>query len=130
MSMEKLLEHEMRRLNVHLPAKRVPLEEALSMEKPGFHTKDGGFHSFERGELEFISRLLSGEEKRRLQLPILIMIDPKLGRGAAKISGDCERKIVGEILGREIDEKTVLYRPEVTAIRKKLPTTTQYLFMP
>ncbi|MEM3402140.1 MAG: DUF61 family protein [Candidatus Hadarchaeales archaeon] len=128
--MEKLLEYEMRQLNAHLPAKKLSLEDALSMKKPGVPTKDGGFHSFERGELEFIAELLSEEERKILQLPILLMIDPKLGRGATKVSGACERKIIEKILGRKIDEKTVLYRPEVAAIRRKLPTTTQYFFMP
>ncbi|MEM2192442.1 MAG: DUF61 family protein [Candidatus Hadarchaeales archaeon] len=130
MNMEKLLEYEMRQLNAHLPARKLSLEDALSMKKPGVPTKDGSFHSFERGELEFIAGLLSEEERKILQLPILLMIDPKLGRGATKVSGACERKIIEKILGRKIDEKTVLYRPEVAAIRKKLPTTTQYFFMP
>lgn len=130
MNSEKFIERELARLNLHLPAKKISLKDALSMEKPMVVTREGGIHSFDRAELEFLAGLLSEEERERLKLPILIILDPKLGRGAARVSESCERKIIGKILEKEINEETVIYRPEVAIIRKKLPTTSQHLFVP
>ena len=127
---ERLIKMELARLNLHLPERRVSLKEALSSEKPGVKTRNGSVHAFKRGELEFLAKLLPESDWTELRLPILIALDPKLGRGVAKISGRAETQVVGEILGKKGPEgELLLYRPEIAILRGKLPTTTQYMFM-
>ena len=128
MNADRLIELELARLNLHLPKRRISLKEALASPKPHVVARDGSTHAFKREELETLAKLLPEAEWERLQLPILIALDPKLGRGAAKISGETEAKVVGKILGREQAAELLIYRPEVAVLRAKLPTTTQYLF--
>lgn len=119
-------------LNRHLPKGRISLEEFLEQEKPQIESKDGTNHRIKKKELEYLSEILPEEMHSKLKLPIIIRISPELGRGASKISGKPEQKIVREILEKENEtekNELILYRPEVREIRKKLPTTTQYAFM-
>jgi hypothetical protein len=113
---------------VHLPERRISLKEALSSAQPRVPTRDGGFHSFKREELELLAELLPEAEREKLLLPIFIALDPKLGRGAARISGEVEARVAGRLIGKETTGELVIYRPEVALLRRKLPTTTQYLF--
>lgn len=85
---------------------------------------------FKRDELKLLSNMLHEDDWGRLQLPILIALDPKIGRGAARIRGGVEVKIVCRMLGKEgAEDELVIYRPEIAVLRNKLPSTTQYLFM-
>lgn len=127
---ERLIKMELARLNLHLPERRVSLKEALSSEKPSVKTRSGSIHAFKRDELEFLAKLLPESGWAKLQLPILIALEPKLGRGAAKINGRAEIQVVGGILGkRSPEDELLIYRPEIAILRGKLPTTTQYMFM-
>ncbi|MGC8816881.1 MAG: DUF61 family protein [Candidatus Hadarchaeum sp.] len=127
--MERIIKFELSGLNAHIPEKRITLKSALSLERPFVRTKDGKAHYFKREELEFIAKILPEAEWDRLQLPIFISLEPKLGRGAAKISGESEVKVIRKILGKEISKnELIVYRPEIAVIRRKLATTTQYLF--
>ena len=130
MSEDRLIKLELARLNVHLPERRVSLKEALSSAKPGVVARDGSTHAFKRDELEILAKLLPEADREKLRLPILISLDPKLGRGSARISGKSEAWVVGQILGKKgTAEELLIYRPEVAILRRKLPTTTQYLFL-
>lgn len=129
MNANRLIKLELGRLNVHLPERRVSLKEALSSPRPQVRARDGSTHAFKREELELLSKLLPEADWDRLQLPILIALEPKLGRGAARVSGEAEAKVAGKILGKEAVGELLIYRPEVAVLRRKLPTTTQYLFV-
>lgn len=130
MSVDRLITLELSRLNAHLPEKRMSLREALSSHKPQVSTKNGGVYTFKREELEFLARILPQDSWDNLMLPILISLVPKLGRGAAKIDGEAEVKVAGHLLGKEkAGHELVIYRPEVAVLRRRLPTTTQYLFL-
>jgi len=126
---ERILEKELARLNINLPERRVSLKEALSSSKPQVKTKAGNVHAFKRDELESLSQIIPKETWDELQLPILIALEPKLGRGAARISGKAEVEVVSKILNKTGAGELLIYRPEVALLRQKLPTTTQYLFM-
>ncbi|MBC7218693.1 MAG: DUF61 family protein [Hadesarchaea archaeon] len=127
--MERIIKFELGRLNAHLPEKRITLKSALSLDKPSVRTKDGKAHYLKREELELLSKLLPEAEWDSLLLPIFISLEPKLGRGAAKIKGTFEAKVIGKILGKETSgDELIVYRPEIAIIRRKLATTTQYLF--
>lgn len=129
MNADRLIKLELARLNVNLPEKRISLKEALSSAKPQVRTREGGVHSFKRGELELLAELLPKADWEKLQLPIFIALEPKLGRGAARVSGEVEARVAGRLLGKEATGELRIYRPEVALLRKKLPTTTQYLFV-
>lgn len=118
-------------LNRHLPKGRVTLEQLLKQEKPRIENRDGSTHRFKKKELEYLSEILPKEMHSRLKLPIIVRISPQLGRGASKISGKAEQEVVRKILEKEEEEEDelVVYRPEVSEVRKKLPTTTQYAFL-
>jgi len=128
--LDRLIKFELGRLNIHLPKRRISLRAALSSPQPQILTKDGGVHALKREELEFLSKILSESDWDKLQLPIFISLEPKLGKGAARIMGDVETKVVGQILKKEkIGSELIIYRPEVAVLRRKLPTTTQYFFV-
>ncbi|MEM3421325.1 MAG: DUF61 family protein [Candidatus Hadarchaeum sp.] len=129
MKVERIIKFELNRLNAHLPEKRITLKSALSSDKPYVRTKDGKVHYFKKEELEHLSKLLPESEWDGLSLPIFILLEPKLGRGAARINGEIEAKVIGKILNKEVSgDELIVYRPEIAIIRKKLATTTQYLF--
>lgn len=130
MSADRLIKFELSKLNVHLPERRLSLREALSSAKPQVVARDGSVHTFKHEELEFLAGLLPEADRDKLQLPILIALEPKLGRGTARISGEAEVKVVSQILEKEPTAgELLIYRPEVAILRRKLPTTTQYLFL-
>lgn len=129
MKVERIIKLELGKLNAQVPEKRLTLKAALVSNKPAVFTKGGGVHSFKKGELELLSKMLPEEDWEKLQLPIFISFEPSLGRGTAKIRGKIETAVVAQIIGKNKDDEMTVYRPEVAAIRRKLPTTTQYLFV-
>jgi uncharacterized protein (UPF0216 family) len=131
MNVDRILKFELNKLNVHLPKRRISLKEALESTRPQVATRDGSVHRFKREELVFLAEFVPEVDWGRLQLPILIALDPKFGRGVARITGEAEVKAICQILGKKNTSRELLiYRPDVAMIRRKLPTTTQYLFMP
>ncbi len=109
--------------------KRKSLKELLKEDKP--HTIiNGKRHRFNRDELLLLKQLGCSEN---LKLPISIEVDSSLGNGTYIIKGIEEIKIINKILNKEINyfeelKEQYIYRPELRIIRKKLPTTTNYLF--
>lgn len=126
----RFLEKQIQSLNRHLPKRRASLAQLLEREKPRIDTKDGKTHRFKKKELRYLSELVPEDLHGKLRLPLIIRISPQFGRGAAKISGKPECLVVKKILERDAEEEgeLLIYRPEIRAVRKKLPTTTQYAF--
>lgn len=130
MNEERFLRKQIQNLNRHLPKKRASLSKLLDQEKPAVISRDGAIHRFKKRELEYLEEILPKELHDRVRLPIIIRITPQLGRGAAKISSEIEKIIIGNILEREdtVEDEMIIYRPEIRMLRRKLPTTTQYAF--
>ena len=129
---KKVLIKNIQTLNQHLPEKRLPLTELLSMEKPGVKGKDNTFFIMDKAELELISQSLPRFLWTRLRLPLLIEMSPDFGSGAARIQGEVESEVVSKLLGkhhRPEDRSITIYMHEVRELRRKLPTTTQYAFV-
>ncbi|KXA89148.1 hypothetical protein AKJ57_05790 [candidate division MSBL1 archaeon SCGC-AAA259A05] len=129
---EKFLKKEIQSLNRHLPKGRTSLAKLLKQKKPQIETRDGSTHRFKKEELKYLAELLPEKKHSKLRLPMIVRISPQLGRGAAKISGKLEQKILRKILdkkGEKNENELLIYRPEVRKIRQKLPTTTQYAFL-
>jgi uncharacterized protein (UPF0216 family) len=131
MNVDRILKFELNKLNLHLPKQRISLKEALESARPQIVTRDGNTHTFKREELDFLAGLVQGADREKIRLPILIALDPKFGRGAARITGKAEIMAISQILGKKSEGgELLIYRPDVATVRRKLPTTTQYVFMP
>jgi len=128
---EEVLKAELARLNSPFPKQRISLEEALSSERPGVPLTNGAFQPFRREELELLASLVPEGKRGELRLPILLALDPGLGRGAVRVRGEAESRAVGSLLGKRVEGgELVIYRPELREVRRRLPTTTYYLFLP
>lgn len=130
MRVDKILSKQLQLLNRHLPRSKRSLAALLEESPPCITLRDGSEHCFKKTELEKISKLLPREEWSRLALPILIELGSSLyGRGAARISGKLECRVVAGVLNKPWEgEELFIYRPELRRLRKELPTTTQYMF--
>lgn len=125
----RILSKQLQMLNQHLAKSRSTLESLLAEDKPVIELRNGSQHYFKKQELEKIADILPVEEHRRLRLPIYIELSSaKYGSGTARIAGRTESRVVGALLGKAAEEELFVYRPELRVLRKKLPTTTQYMF--
>lgn len=117
-------------LNSHLPAQRKSLSSLLEEEKPRVIGKDGSSHRFKRAELNQIAQIIPEKYHNRVKLPIYIEMAPDYGRGTALIHGYLNCEIVQDVLEikKEKKDEIIIYRPDINKLRKKLPTTTQYVF--
>ncbi len=128
--MERVFDAEIRAMNRHLPVRRKSLRQLLAEEVPYVVLMDGTRHIFDRAELEGIARE-NPDLLDELRLPIVITVRPSLGRGAAVVSGKAEVKLVSRILDLEAQgDSVVIHGPQVRALRRRLPTTTTFLFLP
>lgn len=125
--MEEIVLKELSRLNVHLPKKRVSLREAMS--NPEVELVNGTKHRFRQEELRFLSSMVPEEMWDTIKLPILIELSPTLGKGAGRIRGP-EARVIARLLGKRESEELIVYRPEISEIRKRLLTLTDYIFVP
>ena len=117
-------------LNSHLPVQRKSLALLLEEEKPRIIGKDGSSHRFKRNELNQIAGIVQEKYHGRVKLPIYIEMAPDYGRGTALIHGYLHCEIVQTILEikNEGTDEIIIYRPDVSILRKKMPTATQYVF--
>ncbi len=127
----------LRTLNRHLPAKRKTLKELLLEERPNIKNLDGSTHSFDKKELEMLASVIPEWEHDKLRLPIYLEMSSSMERGAIKISGRLECRIINSILhegekpekrGAEERDSMTIYYPHLPKIRKELSTTTQFMF--
>lgn len=129
---EDILNREIARVNLHLPANRPTLKQLLEAREPKVRLRDGSYHHFKRSELEYLRSLLDGGEEERLRIPIVLEIST-LYRGYFRVRGRTEVKVIEKILGTYdiLDEKIEELYPRylLPKIRKALPTTTTYAFI-
>lgn len=119
-----------RTMNISLPKRRKTLEELMKETKPSVICRDGSVHSITREELEKIAASVPKYKWNTLLLPIIIEITSDFGESAARIRGKVECSLIIELLDikKTADTFIVLYMHEIKALRKALPTATQYGF--
>jgi len=129
--LQESLKGELRVLNAHLPRELKSLHELLTEPYPHVVLSDSSTHLFKRRELEYLAGLLDEAEQKALLLPILI----ELGAGEEETKVICrhgvEEKVVARILEMPLtsqEKKILIYKPQLAVLRKRLKTTTQYVF--
>ena len=131
--LQEYLRDELRVLNAHLPREQKPLSDLLREEYPHVVCNDGSTHLFRRKELEYLATLMDSDEQQALLLPMLIEISSEQGEAAIILGEGVDEKLISKILGMPLTRKQTritIYRPQLALLRKKLKTTTQYIFSP
>ncbi len=134
--LSNFLKHEIDSINMHLPKKRVTLEQALK----GYNyyvSRENIQLYIDKKEIDLLHSLCPQELFTSVQLPILIIRRRDIGQGTYVISGELiEQYLVLKTLEKiEIDwakfleeqiasKEIYLYKPDLIQVRKKLPTST------
>ena len=131
--LQRYLSDELKVVNAHLPRQRKSLCELLDEEYPQVICSGGGVQSFKKKELAYLAGLLNDEECRRLLLPMLIEVLPDQGEATVLSREGIEEKVISHILEMPLvrTERGIrIYRPQLSAVRQVLKTTTQYVLSP
>ena len=131
--LQESVKHELRFLNSQLPSAQKSLEVLLKEENPSILLSDGSLHLFKKKELKYLSEITDSNMWNNLLLPVIIEINSGEDDYSIVCRGEIEEKIFSAILGMPVIKKhhrIVIYKSQLTVIRKILKTTTQYLFSP
>jgi len=131
--LQECLKSELKVVNAHLPGKQKALSELMDEEYPHVLCRDGSSHLFKRKELDYLSGLLTEAERKKLLLPMLIEVRAAGDEMSLICQGGVEEKVISSVLDMPATrrgDKVVIYKPQLAEIRKRLRTTTQYLFAP
>jgi uncharacterized protein (UPF0216 family) len=129
--LQECLAGELRLVNAGLPQTQKRLAGLLSEEHPCVVCNDGSTHFFKKNELEYLADMLDTDDRRTLLLPMLIELDANRGEAAIMCDTNVEAKIVSKVLGMPATcekGRIKVYRPQLALLRKKLKTTTVYVF--
>lgn len=130
--LEACLSSELRLVNASLPRTRRPLSEVLIESQPSVPCADGTRQLLKRAELRFLESMLEEEDRQELLLPIIIEMGGDGTEGLVLCASDAELKVLSAVLGMELGYerpgRVRLYRPQLSVLRRKLRTTTQYAF--
>lgn len=131
--LQECVRGELRIVNAGLPKSQERLSNLLNEKYPNVVCHDGSTHSFKRSELEYLASMIDTDEQKALALPMLIELGPDQGEAAIICEGKVEEKTVSKVLGMPVtcEERRIrIYKPQLALLRRKLKTTTVYLFSP
>jgi uncharacterized protein (UPF0216 family) len=131
--LREYLTGELRVLNAHLPGKQKSLADLWDEEYPHVLCNDGSAYLFKRKELRYLASLIDIDERKALLLPILIEVNAGRGEMAVLCLGEVDKKVIQKVLDMPLDVREgriTIYRPQLALVRKRLKTTTQYIFSP
>jgi len=134
---EKILQNclrgELRVVNTGLPRSQKWLSDLLEERYPRVICNDGSTHFFKKSELEYLASLLDTDEKKALPLPMLIEVGTNQAEAAVICEGKIEEKVISKALKMPVTceaKRIRIYKPQLALLRKKLKTTTVYVFSP
>ena len=132
--LSKFLKYEIESVNLHLPKKRVSLEDAIKGKNYYISREDIELY-INKKEVDVLSQICPVKKHKDVFLPILIIRRRDLGKGIYVISGDLiDQYLVLKALNKydkEWDDfrknplpknALFLYKPDLIEIRKTLPT--------
>ena len=131
--LQEYLRDELRVLNAHLPRHQKSLAELLLEKYPCVVCHNGSTHLFKRKELEYLASLIDADKREALLLPVLIELGQNEGESAVICSGEIVEEVISKVLDMHIkcrQKRITIYKPQLALLRKKLKTTTQYVFSP
>ncbi len=117
--------------NAWLPRERRTLAQLLAQAHPAVLCHDAGTHAFRRSELGRLAGLLGEAERERLMLPI--MLEVRAGTVAVGEQVELVSGLLTHLLGMTCHVRggrIVIARAQLGVLRRLLPTTTQYVFIP
>lgn len=129
--LQECLKGELRVVNAGLPQSQRPLSTLLHEKHPRVICTDSSIHLFKRKELEYLASLINIDEQETLLLPLLIQLGTSETEAVIICQTGVEEKIISKILDMTITPKQgriTIYKPQLALIRKRLKTTTQYIF--
>lgn len=117
-----------------MPRTKKTLEQLLIEQKPSFLTRDGQVSAIRREELEKLAELVPSKFHSEILLPFTILRRSSLGSGTHTIGGTkleqfTVLRIINKVTARydvwrEISLPKCIYSPEVSLLRRELPTIT------
>ena len=132
--LSKFLKREIESVNLHLPKRRVSLEDAIQGKNYYMSREDVELH-INAKEIDVLSKICPENKRKDVFLPILVIRRRDLGKGVYVISGELiEQYLVLKALkkyDKEWDDfrknplptnALFLYKPDLIEIRKTLPT--------
>jgi uncharacterized protein (UPF0216 family) len=130
---DKIVQHEIDSINDHMPATRFSLRELAESDDPHYMTRNGEKSILKKEEILELVSLVPSRFHDEIRLPIVILRRMDYGTGIYSIAGGKpELFLIHHLLGYvdlEWDDfqkwKPIekLMRPQVQAIRQKLPST-------
>ena len=131
----KILDHEIESVNMHLPRKRISLQEAIIEEKNHYVARDGTKLFIDPKEIELLREFCPKNKMRDLFLPILIIRRRELGSGVYAVAGELiDEYVVARAIGtydgswleylENRKNPLYIYKPQLLLLRKKLRTAT------
>ncbi|MDH5363594.1 MAG: DUF61 family protein [Dehalococcoidia bacterium] len=131
--LQECLRGELRVVNAGLPRSQKQLSALLLEEYPHVICSDGSTHFFKRRELEYLASMINTDEQEALLLPMLIELGSNQAEAAIICQTDVEEKVISKTLSMPTTPKQgriTIYKPQLALLRKRLKTTTQYVFSP
>ena len=131
--LQECVRGELRIVNAGLPKNQERLSNLLNEKYPCLPCQDGSSHLFKKAELEYLASILDTDEQKALPLPMLIELGPNQAEAAVICEGTVEQKIVSRTLSMPVscEERRIrIYKPQLALLRRKLRTTTVYVFSP
>jgi uncharacterized protein (UPF0216 family) len=133
--LQECLSGEFRVVNAGLPRSQKQLSNLLTEQYPHVLCNDGSTHFFKKNELEYLASMLDTGEQRTLLLPMLIELGADQGEAAiiCEAEAEVEEKVISKALNMQVtreEGRIRIYRPQLALLRKRLKTTTVYVFSP
>jgi uncharacterized protein (UPF0216 family) len=131
--LQECVRGELRMVNGGLPKNQERLSNLLNEEYPHVLCHDGSSHFFRKTELEYLASIVDADQQKDLALPMLIELGPNQAEAAIICEGKAEEKIVSRTLGMMVaceEGRIRIYKPQLALLRRKLKTTTVYVFSP
>lgn len=131
--LQECLRGELRVVNAGLPHSQKRLANLLNEKYPHVVCNDGSTHFFKKSELEYLASILDTDEQQALPLPMLIELGANQAEAAIVCEGKVEEKVISKALNMLVncaEGRIRIYKPQLALLRRKLKTTTVYVFSP